>query len=141
MLDETKRQYEQCEKSRATHQLQLEQLKTEHTQWVSRYEKLHLKNQETEHALTHRQANDELLQKQSRKIEQELAEERNLAQSLRQQVAVLADQLQQAKATLHQAEDKIETLRHEKILLIQEKAQVEGVLNSWKLEREATIKG
>lgn len=140
LLEETKRQYEQCERSRDHYQLQGEQLKTEHAQLRSRYEKLHAKNQEAEHRLAHLQANEELSQKQFQKIEQELVNERDDTQSLRQQIAVLADQLQQAKATLHQTEDKIETLRHEKILLIQEKAQVEGALNSWKLQREATIK-
>ncbi len=125
-LEQSKLQYEQSEKMLATHQLQSQQLQTEHSQLMSRYEQLLAKNEERERAFLQLQANDGSSKKHYSKIEQELLAERQLNQTFQQRIAVQADQLERTQIALHQAKDKIETLRQEKIFLIQEKAQLEG---------------
>lgn len=50
------------------------------------------------------------------------------AKELEKQVILLTEQHRQVTTALRQAEDKIETLRHEKLFFVQEKAQLMGSL-------------
>lgn len=137
LLDETNARFNQNEKALATGQLQLQQTQAKHEELVNRYEKIMAKNHETERALIQWEAQANYQQKQTEKNEQDLSAERQLTQSLYQQVTVLTEQLQRAKNDLRQAEDKVETLRQEKLFLSQEKAQLDGALKQ--LQKAKTV--
>ena len=50
------------------------------------------------------------------------------AKELEKQVIILSEQEQQLSTSLRQAKDKIETLRHDKLFLVQEKSELIGAL-------------
>lgn len=60
------------------------------------------------------------------KLENKIA----LIHELEKQIAIQTDQLQRLQHNLTQAEDKIETLRHDNLFLAQEKSTLEGVIKS-----------
>jgi chromosome segregation ATPase len=128
LLDETNVRFNHSEKVLATNQLQLQQTQKNHEELHQRYTKIMDKYQETEHALIQLTAQVNFQQNQAEKNEQDLSKERHAHNQLQQKMAVLAEQLQRAQDDLHQAEDKIEVLRQEKLFLSQEKAQMDGAL-------------
>jgi len=125
-LDKVRERYGESEKARGIEQSQLQQMQVTHNQLTCQHEKLLATHRDIEHQLAQSQTGEILIQKQLDKVEQVLLTERQLTQSLHQQVAVLREQAQHAQADLCQHEDKIEALRHEKMFLVQEKAQLEG---------------
>jgi chromosome segregation ATPase len=125
-LNDIKSRYHACEKELDAHQFKLQQLQTEHKKLVSRHEKLLVKSQEVEHGLIQSLAQQEASQKHTEQMARTLSKEQHLAQLLNQQVAVFTSKLQSAQEDLSLAEDKIATLRQEKMFLVQEKAQWEG---------------
>jgi chromosome segregation ATPase len=64
--------------------------------------------------------------------QQDLIQKNDQLQGLMQQRAILSDQIKRAQKALQQAEDKIEALRHEKLFLIQEKAELTGYIRTLK---------
>jgi chromosome segregation ATPase len=127
-LEESKKQHDNCEKERTATQFKLEKTLVDHDQLIERYEGLLARNQATERTLAQLQAHELSYEKQREETCQALLTERQLTQSLHQQIAVFNEQLQRTQKDLHQAEDKVESLRHEKMFLVQEKGQLEGAL-------------
>jgi chromosome segregation ATPase len=83
------------------------------------------------------EAHANLQQKQIEKLNSELLVAQQLTQSFSHKIAVYIDQLQRAKTESEQANDKIETLRQEKLFLSQEKAHAEGILRQLQSGNEA----
>lgn len=127
-LKEARLQATTIEKTAETKQTQLQQLQIEHNQLTERYQALLLKQQDSETLLIQLQGNEKMQQKQLEKSDRDLLAERQLSQSLNQQVAVLSEQLKRAQTDVTQAADKIEALRQEKLFLVQEKSQLDGAI-------------
>jgi chromosome segregation ATPase len=127
-LEEARKQHDLCEKELADKRPKLEKALADHDKLSENYEALSTKNQEVKHTLIQLQAHELSWEKYREETNQALLTERQLTQSLSQQAAVLTDQLQRAQKDLQKAEDKIETLRHEKMFLVQEKGQLDGAL-------------
>jgi chromosome segregation ATPase len=66
-------------------------------------------------------------------LEQELIDNKNHMLAMEKEIAIMADQKSNMQKAVAQLEDKIETLRHEKMFLIQEKSELQGHLKQ--LER------
>ena len=62
----------------------------------------------------------------------EISHYQNQIKDLEKKIIVLSEQHQQLSLALQQVEDKIETLRHEKLFLAQEKAELATSLNHLK---------
>ena len=77
----------------------------------------------------------ELTQDQQQKAFTDITEQLNAS---KQQAAILADHCQRTEKALALAEDKIETLRHEKLFLVQEKSELTGYLQ--KMEGKTSLK-
>lgn len=67
-------------------------------------------------------------QKMIADLEQALITDKKQMVAMEREIAVLADQRSSMQKALTQLEDKIETMRHEKIFLIQEKSELQGHL-------------
>lgn len=128
LLDDTNARFNHGEKLLATNQLQLQQIQKSHEELTDRYEKLVDKNQKAEHELIQSTAQINIQQKQTERTEQDLLAERHAHNHLQQKMAVITDQLQHAQNDLRQANDKIESLRQEKLFLAKEKDQMDGTL-------------
>ena len=127
-LGETKLRCEQSEKSLEWAQHQLQKTQAEYEKLAENQEKLLRKNQDAENTIITLQAGEKLQQKQLERNQQEISVERDLSQSLNQKVAVLNEQLQRVRADLDQATDKVDTLRQEKLFLIEEKFRLDGAV-------------
>lgn len=128
LLDDANSRFFQSEKALAANQSQLHETQKNHNELTNRYEIVAAKNHEIERALTQLTVHADYQQKQAEKNERNLSAERHSHSQLQQRVTVFAEQLQRAQSDLRQAEDKVETLRQEKLFLSQEKAQIDGVL-------------
>ncbi len=136
LLDNTNTRLHESEKMLASVQFQLEQEQKNHEKLANRYEIVIAKNHEIDRAFIQLTAETDLQKKQAEQNERDLLIERNLHSQLQQRVVIFTEQFQQAKNDLQRAEDKIETLRQDKLFLAQEKAQIEGVLKQLQKNRE-----
>lgn len=127
-LEETQTRLNDYEKMLAAEQLQLQQAQNNYQVLNQRYENQMEKFQLTEHALIQLTAQTHFQQTQAERNEQALLTEKQIQQQLQCTIAVITEQLQVAQKAHSQAEDIIKTLRHEKLFLSQEKAQMEGAL-------------
>lgn len=114
-------------------QFKLEQSQLNHEELAQHHEQLVNRLQTIEPLVIQLQLTEKNQQQQIEKIQQELSVERQSAQTLNQQVAVLADNIQRAQKDLSQAEDKIAILRQEKMFLVQEKARLDGAFKQMQL--------
>ena len=135
LLTEAQARYEQSEKALSTAQFHEQQTQKDYEALLTIHEKMNEKQRENERLYAELQIRHQYQQTQADKHEQALVNERNLTQSLQQQVAVLTEQVQRAQADLQQAQDKIEALREEKQFLVQEKASLEGALKAWQSKK------
>lgn len=124
---------EAYKKALTENQFKLEQVQSKRKELARSHEQLINKLQAMEPVIIQLQLTEKNQQQQIEKTQQELSIERQSAQKLNQQVAVLADNLQRAKKDLSQAEDKIAILRQEKMFLVQEKAQLDGAFKQMQL--------
>ena len=120
-------------KALTENQFKLEQAQLNHEELARSHKQLIIKLQTIEPLMIQLQLTEKNQQQQIEKIQQELLIERQSAQALNQQVAVLTDNLQRAQKDLSQAEDKIAILRQEKMFLVQEKAQLDGAFKQMQL--------
>lgn len=127
-LEEIRKQHDLCEKELTDKRQKLEKALADHDKLSGNYAELSTKNQQVERTLIQLQAHELSWEKYREETQQALFNERQLTQSLSQQVSVLTEQLQRAQKDLQKAEDKTETLRHEKMFLVQEKGQLDGAL-------------
>ena len=138
LLDDTGTRFYESEKKLASAQFHLEQKQKSHEELINRYEMIVAKNQETERAFMQITTEADLQKKQSEKNERDLLIERDLHSQLQQRVVIFTEQHQRAQSDLQRADDKIETLRQEKLFLAQEKAQIEGALKQLQRNMETT---
>ena len=103
-----------------THQQQVSQQVSQEQQ-IAMLKEYHLKQEQT--------------QEQQQKSFTDITEQLNAS---KQQAAILADHCQRTEKALALAEDKIEALRHEKLFLVQEKAELVGYLQ--KIEGKNLLK-
>jgi hypothetical protein len=136
LLDNINIRFHESEKMLASVQSQLEQKQKSHEELINRYEIVVAKNQEIERAFMQLTAEADLQKKYAEKNECDLLAERNLHSQLQQRALILTEQLQRAQSDLQRAEDKIETLRQDKLFLAQEKAQIEGALKQLQKNKE-----
>ena len=130
LLMETQLHCKKNEKALASSQSELQHIQAMYEKQSCSHEKLVAKLQEIELEFIQLQALESSQKQQLEKIAPELLTSQHLHNQLNQQIAVLNNQLQRAKTDLVQAEDKIENLRHEKMFLVQEKSQLEGMLKN-----------
>jgi hypothetical protein len=124
---------ETYKKTLTENQFKLEQAQLDHKKLAQSYKQLIIKLQTIEPLMIQLQLTEKNQQQQIEKIQQELLIEHQSAQTLNQQAAVLANNLQRAQKDLSQAEDKIAILRQEKMFLVQEKAQLDGAFKQMQL--------
>lgn len=127
-LQQAKIQQEKYQEDILTHQLKLSNFQEDYDKIKSEHQILLEKNKGINDLLIKTKIEKESLGKQKEGLLQELITEKKLNQSLNQQLAVLSEKLERSQSDFSKAEDQIKALNHEKIFLIQEKAQLEGVL-------------
>jgi chromosome segregation ATPase len=111
----------------------LQQLQNEHHQLYEAHAELIREAQDKTQLLGSLQERCDQQQKITLDLEQVLIDNKSHMLAMERELAILADQKASMQKTLAQMEDKIETLRHEKIFLIQEKSELQGYLKQ--LER------
>lgn len=136
-LDTTNTVLKESEKSLLTTQLELQQQEKTHQELKDRHDKIAAEYQYKQHALLQLTAEFNLQKQQTEKTVLELLDERQAHNQLQQKMAVTSEQYQQVCNKLREAEDKIETLRQEKLFLTQEKAQMEGALRQLQTAKAA----
>lgn len=112
---------------------ELQQLQHEHRQLQDDHRELLRETQGKTQLLGGLQERCDQQQKIIPVLEQELIDHKNHMLAMEKEIAIMADQKSNMQKTLTQLEDKIETLRHEKMFLIQEKSELQGHLKQ--LER------
>lgn len=127
-VDQAYTRFNQSEKALTANQFQLREVQKKHEELVDHYETVMTKNHEINRELSQVTVHADFQKNQAEKNERQLSEERSAHNQLQQKMAVLAEQYQRALNDLRQAEDKIETLRQEKLFISQEKAQIDGAL-------------
>lgn len=113
--------------------IELQQLQHEHQQLQEAHTELIRETQGKTQLLGSLQERCDQQQKIIPDLEQMLINNKSHMLAMERELAILADQKCNMQKTLVQMEDKIETLRHEKIFLIQEKSELQGHLKQ--LER------
>jgi chromosome segregation ATPase len=107
---------------------ELQQLQHDHRQLQETHAELVSETQDKTQLLGGFQERCDQQQKIIPELEQELIANKKHMLAMERELAILADQKSSMQKTLSQLEDKIETLRHEKIFLIQEKSELQGHL-------------
>jgi len=106
--------------------IELQQLQHEHHQLQEAHTELIRENQGKTQLLGSLQERCDQQQKIIPDLEQKLMDNKNHMLAMERELAILADQKSNMQKTIAQMEDKIENLRHEKILLVQEKSELQG---------------
>lgn len=107
---------------------ELQQLQHEHRQLQEAHGELIRETQGKTQLLGGLQERCDQQQKIIPALEKELIDNKNHMLAMEKELAILADQKSNIQKTLGLLENKIETLRHEKIFLIQEKSELQGHL-------------
>lgn len=110
-------------------QSQYKAIQETHEKWIAKF-------QEHAHELIVYKERCEQQQKNLQSHEQSLAEKTNVISQLEKQLAIVSDQVNRLEKIRVQAEDKIETLRQEKLFLAQEKAELQGGLKQLKMIKQ-----
>lgn len=106
----------------------MQQLQQDHRQLQEAHAELSRETQDKTQLLGGLQERCDQQQKIIPELEQALIANKKHMLAMERELAILADQKSTMQKTLTQLEDKIETLRHEKIFLIQEKSELQGHL-------------
>lgn len=120
--------YQQSEKELNHKNMELSQLENRYAAIQQAHEKLLEKFQEHARELIIYKERCEQQQKNLQSQEHGISEKIKIISQLEMQLAVLSDQVNRLEKSRAQAEDKIETLRQEKLFLTQEKAELQGCL-------------
>lgn len=112
---------------------ELQQLQNEHRQLQEAHAELIKETQGKTQLLGGLQERCDQQKKIIPALEQELIDNKNHMLTMEKEIAVMADQKSNMQKAVTQLEDKIETLRNEKMFLIQEKSELQGHLKQ--LER------
>lgn len=113
--------------------IELQQLQHEHRQLQEDHRELLRETQDKTQLLGGLKERCDQQQKIIPALEQELIDNKNHMLAMEKAIAIMTDQKSNMQKTLTQLEDKIETLRNEKMFLIQEKSELQGHLKQ--LER------
>ena len=122
---------EQLQQTRQQDQTQaqtLAQLQHEHHQLVEKNAVLALRCEQHEKSALLHQERSEQQQYQLEQLTQDNKQKEQQLLEYHTRIAVQSEQIQKLSFALQQAEDKVETLRHEKLFLMQEKSEAIGRL-------------
>lgn len=124
-------------------QQQIEQRNSECLELKSHYELLKERNVKKEMQVEKNSRENVVLQerneqgeKQIQIYKKELADKDSIILKLEKEVSILSDRNNQLQGALSNAEDKIETLRQEKLFLTQEKSELQGYIKQWETVRK-----
>ena len=131
-LTHQQNQIKPLEQEKEKLQATLEQLDNQLQQLLAEQKTTQLQLQETNHEKSGLLERNKIAAETINALQNEINEAVTQCRELEKKTAILFDQNERLQKDLAQTQDKVETLRQEKLFLIQEKSQLEGYLNKTK---------
>lgn len=107
---------------------QAQQFKTQHEALFTAAAELKQQNQQHVHEIALLTEQKQIAEQKTQVYKKELGEKNTSIISTEKQLALLTEKAKTLEKSLRDAEDKVETLRQEKLFLAQEKAELQGAL-------------